>query len=298
MLRELAGLLLAGVLVFSALTKLAAPRASQAALATFGFRPGPGRWAAWGGLVAIELGLAAGIVAGEDAAAYGAAALMAVLALTLVSALLRGRAGAPCGCFGSGSRVSWRGVVRNVLLAAGFLAITLLPSESLTTDEWLGIGLGVALVMSAGLLVAVLALAREVGMLRLQVGPQSALEIAEEGPELGGRTGVIREFELGAGETIALGVFVSVDCHVCQTLEPAINSLSGHPLIALRVFEETVEAGVWKELHVPGSPYAVALDVDGTVLAKGTFNSLPQLESVVATAEQRRGRAALEATRA
>jgi hypothetical protein len=39
---------------------------------------------------------------------------------------------------------------------------------------------------------------------------------------------------------------------------------------------------------VPGSPYAVALDLDGTVLAKGTFNNLAQLESVVATAERRR----------
>jgi len=41
-------------------------------------------------------------------------------------------------------------------------------------------------------------------------------------------------------------------------------------------------------LDVPGSPYAVALGRDGTVLAKGTFNSLAQLESVVATAMRRR----------
>jgi hypothetical protein len=39
---------------------------------------------------------------------------------------------------------------------------------------------------------------------------------------------------------------------------------------------------------VPGAPFAVALDRDGTVLAKGTFNSLGQLESVMATAERRR----------
>jgi hypothetical protein len=40
-------------------------------------------------------------------------------------------------------------------------------------------------------------------------------------------------------------------------------------------------------VDVPGSPYAVALGLDGTVLAKGTFNSLGQLESVLATAERR-----------
>ena len=45
---------------------------------------------------------------------------------------------------------------------------------------------------------------------------------------------------------------------------------------------------MWRELEIPGSPYAVALDLDGTVLAKGTFNNLAQLESVLATAERRR----------
>jgi hypothetical protein len=38
---------------------------------------------------------------------------------------------------------------------------------------------------------------------------------------------------------------------------------------------------------VPGSPYAVVLGPDGTVLAKGTFNSFAQLESVLGAAEQR-----------
>jgi hypothetical protein len=32
----------------------------------------------------------------------------------------------------------------------------------------------------------------------------------------------------------------------------------------------------------------VALDLEGTVLAKGTFNNLAQLESVIATAGRRR----------
>jgi len=39
---------------------------------------------------------------------------------------------------------------------------------------------------------------------------------------------------------------------------------------------------------VPGSPYAVAFDLDGLVLAKGTFNNLAQLESILATGEERR----------
>jgi len=40
---------------------------------------------------------------------------------------------------------------------------------------------------------------------------------------------------------------------------------------------------------VPGSPFAVALGADGTVLAKGTFNTGAQLESVLAAAERRQG---------
>src|SRR5216684_8355151 len=49
-------------------------------------------------------------------------------------------------------------------------------------------------------------------------------------------------------------------------------------------------------MDVPGSPYAVVLGLDGTVLAKGTFNSLGQLESVLATAERREREAAVEGT--
>jgi hypothetical protein len=55
------------------------------------------------------------------------------------------------------------------------------------------------------------------------------------------------------------------------------------------VFDEVGEAELWRTLEIPGSPFALALDREGTVLAKGTFNSLAQLESVLATAA-RRGR--------
>ena len=47
------------------------------------------------------------------------------------------------------------------------------------------------------------------------------------------------------------------------------------------------ESDLWRSLDIPGSPFALALDREGTVLAKGTFNNLAQLESVLATAERR-----------
>ena len=50
-----------------------------------------------------------------------------MFAAALVGAILRGRAGAPCACFGSRSTVGWTSVLRNLALAAGFAALPLLP---------------------------------------------------------------------------------------------------------------------------------------------------------------------------
>jgi hypothetical protein len=138
--------------------------------------------------------------------------------------------------------------------------------------------------------VAVLALAREVGVLRLAVSPHGALEIPQEGPEVGGRTALVEAFgdELDAGR-LGLAVFTSEGCGMCHALAPTVERFGRHPHVALRTFDEVEDAGVWSTADVPGSPYAVALDAAGTVLAKGTFNSGAQLESVLATAERRRG---------
>ncbi|MGZ5360612.1 MAG: MauE/DoxX family redox-associated membrane protein [Solirubrobacterales bacterium] len=292
MIEIVARLLLAGALGGAALAKLSAPRSSEAALATFGFSAGPLRRAAWAGLVAAELALAAGVVAGSDEAAYGAAALMAMFAALMGSALMRGRAGAPCACFGSRSRVSALAVARNLALAAGFAALPSLPAGSLSTDQWLGLGLAVALIACAALAVVVLALAREVGMLRLQAGGRGALEIPGEGPELGTAAPELSARLPRPDHELALAVFTSEGCHLCRSLEPAVASLESEPGLAVGRFDEVADAELWRSLEVPGSPYAVALGPGGTVLAKGTFNDLAQLESVVATAERRRAEGA------
>ena len=280
-------LILAAVLAGAALSKLAAPSRAAAAMATFGFATRPLRWAALAFVTAAELALAAGVALGSDAAAYGAAVLMALFATTLLSALMQGKAGAPCACFGGGSKVSPLSVARNGVLAAAFAAIPSLP-ESLSTDGWQTLGLIVALVACAALALAVLALAREVGMLRLRLGPGSALEIAHEGPEIGGRTALIERFAPGPRAEFALAVFSSEGCRVCRALEPAVDSLRGEPALAVEVFSEGGDGDVWEGLAIPGAPYAIALELDGTVGAKGTFNNLAQLESIVATAERRR----------
>jgi hypothetical protein len=99
---------------------------------------------------------------------------------------------------------------------------------------------------------------------------------------------VIERFEGLGRDSLALAVFTSEGCRVCRGLQPAIASLAGDPSIAVRVFDEVADRAVWAQLRVPGSPFAVAFDPHGFVLAKGTFNNLAQLESVLATAERRR----------
>src|SRR5919201_994614 len=216
---------LAATLVAASALKLAAPRATQAALSTFGLRRGWTRRCAWVILVAVELALAVAVGAGSAAGAYAAAAYAFAGAAALAVALVRGRAGAPCGCFGARSRVGAGGVARNLVLAAGFAALPSAGSADLELETALAIGVVIALLAVVGLAVAVLA--------------------------------------------------------------PALALLRRDPLVATGSFDEERDADAWRALDVPGSPYAVALALDGTVLAKGTFNTPAQLESVLATAERR-----------
>jgi hypothetical protein len=274
------------VLVAAAGLKLADGAGSRAALATYGLR-GEAAARAWAALVAVELALAVGVGAGVDGAAWAAAALMAAFAVAQATALISGRAGAPCACFGARGSLSRGTLGRSALLAAGYALLPLLPRKPMSTDAWLGVGLVAAVLGLAALAVVVLALAREVGALRMQLVPQGALEIPHEGPEVGGHTALGDAYpELGT--RLGLAVFTSEGCGICRALEPAIAAFGRGPFVVLHTFDEHADAEVWAAVDVPGSPYAVVVDGQGTVLAKGTFNSAAQLESVLAAAERRR----------
>src|SRR5207237_104081 len=158
-------------------------------------------------LVAVELGLGAAIAAGVAAASYAAALTMLGFGGEMVVAIARGKAGRPCGCFGPRSRIGWPAVGRNVVLAGFYAALPSLPEPHLSTTAWLGVGLAVALAGLCALGVAVLALAREVGALRLAVAPQAALEMADEGPQLGSQVGV--PFDAHPDGRMSLAVFTS-----------------------------------------------------------------------------------------
>ncbi len=287
MLTTLADVALGLVLVGSAGAKLAAPVRTRAALATFGLRSARGRALAWGAAVAAEAALGIGVALGLGAAAYAAAALMLAFAALLARALAAGGAGRPCGCLGPRSRVTPLALVRTLALAAAFALLPLVPDADPSTDAWLAIGLGVALAAVVVLAVLLLALAREVGELRLALPPQLPLEIEGEGPARGSRVDLIERFAPQPAARLALAVFSSDGCPLCLALEPAVAALRRDPLLAVATFDEHADQDVWRALAIPGSPYALVLALDGTVLAQGTFNSARQLEGLLAAGERR-----------
>src|SRR5205085_549790 len=117
-------------------------------------------------LVTTEAALAVAVAAGVDGAAYLAGGLLVAFAVVVAIEIRRGRTGQPCGCFGARSRVGRAAVVRNVALAAAFVAAPSVPTATPGRLGWVVIGLAFSFACIAALAVAVLALAREVGVLR------------------------------------------------------------------------------------------------------------------------------------
>jgi hypothetical protein len=273
--------LLAAVLLLAAALKARSLGQAATALSTFRV-PARLQLPTVGAVVLLELVEAVALLLDAGWAPYAGAALLATFAAAATIALLEGKRGAPCACFGARSRVGPTVVARNLALAAAFLSIPLLPTDAPSTEGWLAFGLAFAFVCIVGLAIAVLALTREVGLLHLRLGPEAALDIADEGPPLGSHVDVP-----GHGDTqLTLAIFSSESCRICQTLTPVIDSFRAGAWLTVAVFDEVRDDDVWQRLRIPGSPYAVALDQHGEVRAKGTFNSYGQLEGIVATAER------------
>ncbi|HZA60733.1 MAG TPA: alkyl hydroperoxide reductase [Actinomycetota bacterium] len=163
------------------------------------------------------------------------------------------------------------------------------------------------------LAVVVLALARQVGTLHLRLGPRGALEVDDEGPELGEAPGPIaahdldgRPTEVGGPGRSRMLLFVSPDCPVCREVLPSLPVVArqGHlapSVVVDGAVEEALAAPhllgtgapvvlgerVAEAMDVPGTPYVVVLDELGVVRAKGTVNNLEQMEGLVDTAARR-----------
>jgi hypothetical protein len=280
----------------SAGTKTRRFQRAAAALETYGIGGTSARPAA-ATLIALELALALALAAQMPWAGAAAGALFGTFALVTVVALLAGRKGRPCACFGGGSRLGWSSPLRAGALAAmsAVLALGWLPEPPSSYDRWLTVGLSLSLAAGAGLALAVLALAREVGVLRLGMAAGGALEIPQEGPAVGSHQPWATTSPPGARAILRLAVFTSEGCPLCRQVAPAVEHVAGDPLVAVEVFDEVHATETWRTAEIPGSPYAVALTLEGVVLAKGTFNGLGQLESILGTARFREREPALAA---
>lgn len=164
-------------------------------------------------------------------------------------------------------------------------------------------------VLMLGVIIALWALARQVGILYERVAPMGAL-ITDAGPKLGEASPT---FDLAAlsGGTVAIGgphersqliFFLSPTCPVCKKLLPILKSASAAEKSWLDVvvasdgdstqhlafyrdaklqhFPYVLSTDLGMTYRVSRLPYAVLLDEHGIIRAKGLINNREQLESL------------------
>jgi methylamine dehydrogenase accessory protein MauD len=169
-------------------------------------------------------------------------------------------------------------------------------------------------VVILGLGLAVLALARQVGVLHVRLAPAGAL-ITGKGPVVGEAAPVLDAVTLD-GAPIAIGrppakgrnqllLFVSPQCPLCKDLIPIAKNFARTEKLDIvfvgddeadeqRAMIARLEMGglpfvnssiVGRTFHVDRLPHAVLISEDGTLLSKGLVNSREHLESLVTAHE-------------
>lgn len=164
-------------------------------------------------------------------------------------------------------------------------------------------------VLVLAVIVALWALARQVGILYERIAPMGAL-VTDAGPKLGDKAPA---FELPAlnGTLVSIGgerpksqllFFVSTTCPVCKKLLPVLKSASqaerewldvvlasdGDSIEHLGFYQEAklqqfpyvLSADLGMTYRVSRLPYAVLIDERGVIRAKGLVNSREHLESL------------------
>ncbi|CAM5201436.1 Methylamine utilization protein MauD OS=Castellaniella defragrans (strain DSM / CCUG 39792 /65Phen) OX=1437824 GN=BN940_17496 PE=4 SV=1 [Castellaniella denitrificans] len=164
------------------------------------------------------------------------------------------------------------------------------------------------------LLLVVLALSRQIGVLYERVAPMGALTI-DKGPAVGAAS---PRFELDdlLGRALRIGhggarsqllFFVSPTCPVCKKLLPILKSvartegawldivlasdgempehLAFYRKAGLEPFPYVLSTEIGMRFQVSKLPYAILIDEQGIVRAKGLVNSREQLESLFTAKE-------------
>jgi methylamine dehydrogenase accessory protein MauD len=164
------------------------------------------------------------------------------------------------------------------------------------------------------LLGTVIALARQIGILYERIAPMGAL-MMDNGPGVGQAAPVFRlpslsgaDVEIGSNSNRnTLLFFLSPTCPVCKKLLPILKSMrraeadstrivlasdgdltehrAFHARAALQEFPYVLSAELGMKFHISKLPYAVLIDAQGTIRAKGLVNSREQLESLISAKE-------------
>lgn len=164
-------------------------------------------------------------------------------------------------------------------------------------------------IVVVGLVIAVLALSRQVGILFERVAPMGALMI-DAGPKIGTEAAITKLNLLSGGQWTLGGVkerstlvfFLSPTCPVCKKLLPVLRSLraaetgwlevvlasdgdaSPHAKFVrdrqLESFPYVLSSELGISYRVSRLPFAVLIDEAGVVRAKGLINNREQLESL------------------
>jgi uncharacterized membrane protein YphA (DoxX/SURF4 family) len=276
----LARVIVGAILVWAALSK-ATDRDSER-LAPYGI-PRTLRATAYWLLAGAEAVLGILLLVGVAFAPFAALGLGGVFIAALLSARARGARRLDCGCFGSKER----SVEFLLARAVGFTALATLAAfpfdaESPSRNTLVLVALVVLAVAVVALSALVLALYRQVGILTLRLGPGVALELPEEGPPLGEQAPLLDGLRRAGPE---LAVFFNPRCRLCRQLAPAVRAL-GREGIDVHVVYEHEEAETFARWAVPGTPFLVHV-VDGIVAAKGTVNTLEQLEQLITVGTER-----------
>lgn len=239
-------------------------------------------------LVSVEalLGVLLLVGVAPRATTLAAVGLGVLFVAAVAVARARGKKRLRCGCFGTGERSAGFLLAR----AAGFTLLAGVAAwggelglDSPSRDSLVFASLGVLAAAVVVLAVLVLALYRQVGLLTLRLGPRVALELAEEGPEVGLDAPPLAELPRRGDVLVA---FFSTDCRLCRELAPAVRALAREGLPVRTVYEEE-DGDSFTRWNVPGTPFAVHV-VDGVVAAKGLVNNLEQLDELVSLGENRK----------
>lgn len=173
------------------------------------------------------------------------------------------------------------------------------------------LGIVISLMSTALLMLAVLGLARELGILLVRVGPTRALP-THEGIDIGARVGPFVVYDLdGKERTISpsksmmnLLLFTSPTCPICEGLLSPVRSFAAsyagllnvtilsnaEPNDIDRQWSERLGAAgivlasapqIHQQMGVLGTPFAMLLDADNVVTARGAVNSMEHLESLI-----------------